>query len=411
LPGSNGIASAASSLLSAAAVRDRAAKLLSLGERGALPHFIYRAERLPAAVQYVLDTIRSRYPEFDVPFHSRWRHFTAGGVDRWRLLARDIGKVDSVERARIRFDLAITSVLLDAGAGDAWRYREQGGAEYSRSEGLAVASFHLFRSGTFSGAARVPLRADAAGLAALSHERLADGLQVSASNPILSIEGRLRLLQSLARALRSEPALFGPEARFGNLVDHMIARGAGGAVTAPSILDLILRGLGSIWPGRYVLGGVPLGDTWRHASLRTGDETDGYAPLHKLSQWLAYSLIEPLEEAGVRVVEIDGLTGLAEYRNGGLMIDTGVIEPRDPGLKTRRLRVDDEVVVEWRALTVALLDRMAEALRQRLGLDAKALPLARVLEGGTWAAGRRIALERRGSGNPPLTIESDGTVF
>jgi hypothetical protein len=68
-------------------------------------------------------------------------------------------------------------------------------------------------------------------------------------------------------------------------------------------------------------------------------------------------------------------------------------------------------VVEWRALTVALLDRLADALRQKLKLDAVALPLAKVLEGGTWAAGRAIARERRPDGAPPLKIVSDGTVF
>jgi hypothetical protein len=38
------------------------------------------------------------------------------------------------------------------------------------------------------------------------------------------------------------------------------------------------------------------------------------------------------------------------------------------------------------------------------------MPLAAILEGGTWAAGRRIAETLRG-GAPPLTIDSDGTVF
>ena len=55
---------------------------------------------------------------------------------------------------------------------------------------------------------------------------------------------------------------------------------------------------------------------------------DGLVPLHKLSQWLAYSLIEPLIEAGFSITEIDGLTGLAEYRNGGLFIDAGVLVHR-----------------------------------------------------------------------------------
>ena len=54
---------------------------------------------------------------------------------------------------------------------------------------------------------------------------------------------------------------------------------------------------------------------------------------------------------------------------------------------------------------------MAALVRARLGVDASAFPLASVLEGGTWAAGRRIARERRADGSPPLKIISDGTVF
>jgi len=400
------------SLLTAAAVRERAVRLLALAERDALAHFIYRPDRLSPTVDYVLGTVRARYPDLAIPFHSRWRHFAAGGVDRWSWLAGEIGPVDPQERARIRFDLALTSVLLDAGAGGDWRYREAGGAEYRRSEGLAVASFHLFRAGAFSGDLRAPLRADAAGLGALTPAKLAGGLQVSAANPLAALEGRLELLHRLALALQATPALFGREARFGNLFDHLRSlANTAGTLAAPLILETILRCLGGIWPGRYVLDGVPLGDTWRHRALRTEDRTSGYVPFHKLSQWLTYSLIEPIQEAGIRVIEIDGLTGLAEYRNGGLMIDTGLLEPRDPRLPMHRLRVSDEAVVEWRALTVALLDRIAEATRRELSLTAEQLPLARVLEGGTWAAGRRIARERRADGAPPLAIESDGTVF
>ena len=134
-------------------------------------------------------------------------------------------------------------------------------------------------------------------------------------------------------------------------------------------------------------------------------------PFHKLSQWLTYSLVEPLETAGLPVAEIDRLTGLAEYRNGGLFIDCGIIEPRDPGILQRALDALSEPVVEWRALTVALLDRLASGVRERLGKTAEEFPLARVLEGGSWAAGREIARERRPDGAPPLTVISDGTLF
>ena len=80
----------------------------------------------------------------------------------------------------------------------------------------------------------------------------------------------------------------------------------------------------------------------------------------------------------------------------------GAARPRPPS---------DPWVVEWRALTVALLDELAPLVREALGASAADLPLARILEGGTWAAGRQIAAERRPGGGPPVVIDSDGTVF
>ena len=137
----------------------------------------------------------------------------------------------------------------------------------------------------------------------------------------------------------------------------------------------------------------------------------GLVPFHKLSQWLAYSLFEPLERAGITIVDSDALTGLAEYRNGGLFVDTGVLIPKYSEVTQRAHRPDSEIVVEWRALTIALLDRLAERLRSRLSLDTESLPLAKVLEGGSWKTGRQLARERRADGTPPIQIESDGTFF
>ena len=145
--------------------------------------------------------------------------------------------------------------------------------------------------------------------------------------------------------------------------------------------------------------------------LTTTDVTNCLMPLHKLSQWLAYSLIEPLQTAGIRVTDIDGLTGLAEYRNGGLFVDNGLLAFRDAEDAQREHEVASSLVVEWRALTVALLDRVADGVRRRLGLDATSLPLAKILEGGTWAAGRLLARERRADASPPVKVISDGTVI
>jgi hypothetical protein len=90
----------------------------------------------------------------------------------------------------------------------------------------------------------------------------------------------------------------------------------------------------------------------------------GLVPFHKLSQWLTYSLIEPLSISGVGVSDIEALTGLAEYRNGGLFLDLGVLEAKHAAVMEETHPPGSEVVVEWRALTVALLDRLAPLVRE-----------------------------------------------
>jgi hypothetical protein len=397
---------AAAGLLTAGAIRARCAQVMAQAEAGRLAHFAFHPEQLDAAAEVVAETIRARYPDLAVPYHSRWRHFEAGGIDRWR--APRAGFADPIECARASFDLAIVSVLLDAGAGDAWRYREAAtGIALARSEGLAVASFHMMAAGGFG----APWRADAAALAALDAAALAGFFQVAADNPLVGLDGRVALLRRLGAVMADNPAVFGSPGRVGNLFDHVADQACDGRLPAARVLEAVLHALGPIWPSRLSLGGVALGDVWRHPAVRAGDASDGLVPFHKLSQWLTYSLLEPLEAAGLTVTDLDALTGLPEYRNGGLLLDLGVLTPNDPALKQRPLGAGDEPIVEWRALTVILLDRLAERVRTRLGLDAASFPLAKVLEGGTWAAGRRIAAQRRPGGGPPLTIVSDGTVF
>jgi Protein of unknown function (DUF1688) len=171
------------------------------------------------------------------------------------------------------------------------------------------------------------------------------------------------------------------------------------------------KGLGPIWPGRLSVGGVNLGDVWRHSQISGPGITAGLVPFHKLSQWLTYSLIEPIIAAGITVTGVDELTGLAEYRNGGLLLDLELLMPRHDAMLTQTYTPEAEIIVEWRALTIALLDRLAVQVRDYLGVAAEAYPLAKILEGGTWRAGRRIAREKRPDGSPPLRLVSDGTVF
>lgn len=402
------------SLLTAQAVRDRAAKMLDIGLNDGLRHFRVDLGRVEDAADAVLATIRKNYPSLNVPFHARWRHFSIEGIDRWAGIADRTKWPDRAARARAEFDLAIVSVLLDAGAGAAWHYQDSAsGKAIGRSEGLAIASLDMFAKGAFSSSSRDPFRVEADSLSGFSASALEQGFQASAGNPLVGLEGRADLLRRLGRLVSSRKEIFGKNdtPRPGGLFDHLVARAQGNAIAAPAILHEVLMQLGPIWPSRLTLAGISLGDCWKYPAIKTNDATDGLVPLHKLSQWLTYSLIEPLQRAGVEVTDIDGLTGLAEYRNGGLFVDLGVLAFRNPADAGRAHEVDSTLVVEWRALTVALLDRLADMLRERLNRDARSLPLASLLEGGTWAAGRAAAYARRADGSPPIKVISDGTVF
>ncbi len=412
--GSDDRRSAAVALLCADAVRTRAGDILTAALDGRLDHFTIFPDRLAATADIVATVIRDSKPGLDVPLHSRWRHFTIAGRDLWQERAAATPWPDAAARARAEFDLAVVSVLLDAGAGPQWRYRDRAtGTVSGRSEGLALASFRLFEIGTFSAVTADPLRADAARLEATDTGLLATGFDVSDDNPLVGLDGRVALIRRLGAAVARDAGVFARQdmPRPGGLFDLLASQCEDGRLAAPRILEAVLAHFGAIWPGRLSLGGVPLGDTWRHDVVKRGDSTAGFIPFHKLSQWLAYSLIEPLQTAGIRVTDVDGLTGLAEYRNGGLFVDAGVIQLRDRREAEQPQAIDSTLVVEWRGLTVALLDRLAPMVRKRLGVSAEAFPLARVLEGGTWRAGRQLAHLRRPDGSPPIRVISDGTVF
>lgn len=193
--------------------------------------------------------------------------------------------------------------------------------------------------------------------------------------------------------------------------------------------DVLQSVLVPIWPkDRLTVGGKPVGDAWPLSILQeqaksslSGDSTAGIQPFHKLTQWLTYSLMVPFQ----RVLEMEwlnanSLTALAEYRNGGLFVDLGALslkkEALDRGLKASGSQLPlfdagDDVIVEWRAMTVALFNVLYDMIPSRMNKGVH-LTMAQVLESGTWKAGREVAAHRRPeTKSSPILIRSDGTVF
>ncbi len=395
-------------LLSTEAIRDKSRKVYEIALNGGTEFSVDR-DKLPELAKFVAQVTRENYPRLKIPFHSRWKHFNAGGVDRLASFNSAITKENPEERLRIKTDLVVISVLVDAGAGMRWTYMDAGTkTAIGRSEGLAVASFRAFQSGFFSGTDKKPWRVDAEGLSKLYWEQFREIFQIAYNNPMLGDKGRYDLLKTLGRTMKSAPEHFGPEARLGNLANTWIAAGSDG-LEATAVLRSVQDALGAIWPGRVTFNDYNLGDVWPCPVLGTGVES--LVPFHKLSQWLSYSLLDPIQEAGIPIRNITQLTGLAEYRNGGLFIDADVLKTRDPEALNRTYLAGDPFVVEWRALTLALLAELAPFVRKELNLSEEALPLGKILEGGTWWAGRRLATEKRSDGASPVKIQSDGTVF
>ncbi|KAL2040560.1 hypothetical protein N7G274_006539 [Stereocaulon virgatum] len=428
------------------AVRARCGLVYQRAKRNQLAHFDVDASKFGETAAYLVSILKRDYaPDYDkIPAHSRWSHFEVGGRPRVdQLLQSWPSSVDVQERTRRLIDLFLVSVLLDAGAGTKWIYKsKESGKVYKRSEGLAVASLEMFKAGCFSSEASEPCQVDSVGLKRLSLQQLARGLQVSENNPMAGLEGRAGLLSRLGDALKN-PALFGREGRPGHMLDHLLSHPTTQAasvpvITVPTLWAVLINGLSSVWPStRTQIDGVSLGDAWPCSSMPPSPPSlpwENIVPFHKLTQWLCYSLMVPMTKVmKIHFAGTELLTGLPEYRNGGLLIDTGLLTLKDKdadrGLAAYRdnamqkgqpnmevvplFSTDDDVIVEWRAVTVGFLDDLLVEVNSILGLSGQdKLSLAQLLEAGTWKGGRELAeVSRPNTGGPPIMIKSDGTVF
>ncbi|KAF8851383.1 DUF1688-domain-containing protein [Acephala macrosclerotiorum] len=433
-------------LRSIGAVRERTALVLDKARRNQLNHFDVDMGKFEDTTKFVVSIIKRDFaPDYaSIPPHGRWQHFNVGGKDRIAdMLASWPSSVDPSERCRRLLDLFLVSVLLDAGAGTAWTYKSKtSGKVFRRSEGLAIASLEMFQDGLFSSNSSQPHQVDGEGLRGLTVEKMAKGLQVSEHNPIAGLEGRTGLLIRLADALNNK-TLFGADARPGNMLDYLISHPTTQASSVPVVLlptlwSVLIDGLGPIWPAsRTVIDGTSLGDAWPLSTMPSDATTlpwETIVPFHKLSQWLCYSLMQPMSKLiHIHFAGAELMTGLPEYRNGGLFIDTGVLTLKADDEKRGLARFrkegelsgkgsmevvpmftpDDDVIVEWRAVTVGFLDLLLEEVNNVLnlqGLDKLSLP--QMLEAGSWKGGREMAeISRPNTQCPPIAILSDGTVF
>ncbi|RKL12997.1 hypothetical protein BFJ68_g7379 [Fusarium oxysporum] len=416
-------------LRSLGAVRERSKIVTDKALRNELKHFDVDMGKFPDVRDYDA-------PFLSIPGHGRYQHFAVGGRDRIaQLLSTWPTNVDNTERCRRLIDLFLVSVLLDAGAGTSWQYKSnENGRVYRRSEGIAVASLEMFKT------------VDKDGLKNLTVEKLAAGLQSKPGNEMAGIQGRTDLLIRLGEALAAKDDFWGFEGRPGCLIASSML-----IVPLPVLWNVLMTGLAPIWPAnRTAINGVSLGDAWPCQAMPQPGASpkvsafpnssnaaawESILPFHKLTQWLTYSLMQPMQQLlKMHFAGTELLTGLPEYRNGGLFVDMGVLNLRKDDLErglqnynewvqrtgakgvevAPMFEPSDDVIVEWRGVTVGFLDMLCvevnKALKPELG--GNELTLAQLLEAGSWRGGREIAeINRPNTKEPPILIESDGTVF
>ncbi|GAB1218615.1 hypothetical protein ATERTT37_007878 [Aspergillus terreus] len=365
-------------LLSLEAVRARAHTVFRLAQQGKLNHFDYHPEKLDSVADYVMNIIERDFgPDryHLIPPHGRWQHFEVGDVPRIANLRSDWEKAghDAKEQARSLVDLFFVSVLLDAGAGDTWRYTEPGtGAVYTRSEGIAVASLYMYLGGMFANA---------------------------------------------------------DSSRKDMVHDYLLEKSKG-TLDYSLLWNTLQKTLIPIWPSdRTRIRGQPIGDAWplkvlsQNSEDGSDPETASIQPFHKLTQWLAYTLMVPFTRLlSMSWTKSELGTGLPEYRNGGLFVDMELLtlkpDALQKGLKVFKSELPcfgagDDEIVEWRAMTVALLDELhkrVESSSDRFGGIRLSLP--QMLEAGSWKAGRELAAEKRpATKSSPILNSGDGTLF
>ncbi|KAI1749143.1 hypothetical protein F4782DRAFT_317541 [Xylaria castorea] len=468
---------AAGYLRSLGAVRERCKVITEKALANQLNHFDVDLDKFPDVVQFVCRIIKRDYdaPFHSIPGHGRYQHFAVGGRDRIaHLMSTFDATIDNTEKCRRLIDLFLVSVLLDAGAGTEWSFKSaDSGKVYRRSEGLAIASLEMFKAGIFSGDPNNRYQVDKDGLRKLTVEQLAKGLQSRPGNEVAGLEGRAQLLLRLGDALAEKKDFFGEAGRPGDMIDYLLAHPTTQASSSPIIVlpvlwNVLMSGLAPIWPSsRTAINGVSLGDAWpcaampqvqqRNRTTSSGSSPPTFSPFpstthsqagsgateaweailpfHKLTQWLTYSLMQPMQSVlKIQFAGTELLTGLPEYRNGGLFVDMGVLTLKDKDMergldhykkhshRTGAKGVEvapmfdpgDDVIVEWRGVTVGFLDKLCADVNVALREDLAGgeLTLAQLLEAGSWKGGRELAeVSRPNTKEPPILIDSDGTVF
>lgn len=371
-------------------IRRKAHMMLALAAEDRLDHVGVDLDRLDTAVATVLETTRENYPDFQIPPYGVWRSFEAGGIDRWQAMASARGFETAEQMLAGAADLALLGIAMSTLHPAGWRYEDRMTETVATgTTASALAAFHMFASGSFSSEMTDPYRVDAGALVSMDLIELAAGLQWDDRDDADHLKAMQRHLKRFGEALALRPDLFGEgEATRPGLLAVRLAKESDGPIDAAQILDRILEALAPVWEGGATSGDIWLGDAFVHSGL-PGNDVHAIVPFHLAAQQMVYALVEPFAWAGFEVAGLEKLTAPADLVHAALFVQSGVLALKGDSGSLAPEAIRDRMI-EIRALTLALTDKLAERLASGLGMSLDQVPFTCILEGGTSRAGNHI---------------------
>lgn len=396
-------------------IRDRAHRVLQSAEDGKLRHVSVDLARLDAARALVMAAIEAAYPDMQIPPYGLWRDLEAGGIDRWGALAGARGFEGPMEMLASAADLAIVASIMRTRHPVGWVFQETTTGETAQGkQAAALAAFAMFAAGSFSADPMDPFRVDAQALIRMDRQEIAQGLQWDLEADAEFIAALQDHLKRFGEAMALRPDLFatGMTTRPGLLATRL-AEAASEAgeegVAAPDLIDDLLSALAPVWQGGAFAKDVGLGDCFSLSSAMDA-LPDTIMPFQLPAQDIVYSLVEPLAWAGFALDGLDLLTAPGDLEHVALFARTGVLTV-DAGTTGLDETQAQDRAIEVRAVTMALVDRLADQIRQDLDVTGDHLPLTCILEGGTHRAGKKILCETPPENAGLGTVLNPGNVF
>ncbi|NVK35382.1 MAG: DUF1688 family protein [Rhodobacteraceae bacterium] len=325
-----------------------------------------------------------------------WRHFEANEVDRWDALASSRGFQSATDMLQCAGDLAILAAVSQVSFPQSWRYDDPlTETQHTGPQGLSLAVFAMFGSGSFSAEPSDPLRVDGHALVRLTEEEIAAGFQLDITNQRDLVDQLLAHYKRFGETMALRPDCFEVDdaTRPGNLLIKLTEERGPTQVAVVDVFERVLDALSPLWHGGVEQDGVVLGDTWNALALHVPGDLGTLFPFHLPAISIANALLEPFAWAGIEMTGLADLPAPSDLQHLALMLDAGVLSVTEKQNDFAELDPLDRAVL-LRSTVLQLLSELSGITRTILEVAEEDVPLTCLIQGGTSLVATQLAKEK-----------------